>query len=264
MEFPLTDYLNRIGLCAIPVPDWEGLRQLHHAQFFSIPFENLDIQLGRPIELDPGKLIDKLIYGRRGGYCFELNGLLLLALKALGFEARPILARVHLSTPPSGRTHQINAVQLKSETWLVDAGFGAGGPRIPMLLKDGWTQVQDDSGFRIKKFEPYGWMMQSWESAWKDSYTFDEELVTERDIEMANFFTSHSPQSHFTTMRTVSLPLAGGRISLRNQTFTRIQKNVKQVRELEESETMDVLVREFGLKLDATFSQFKPVSPDPY
>jgi len=252
MKFPLAHYLDRIGLDATPAPDLEGLRQLHHAQFFSIPFENLDIQLGRPIELDPDKLIDKLIYRRRGGYCFELNGLLLLALKALGFEARPILARVHLGTPPSGRTHQINAVQLKSETWLVDAGFGAGGPRFPILLEDGWSQMQDDMGFRIRRFEPYGWMIQSWEYGWKDSYTFDEELVTEKDIEVANFFTSHSPQSHFTTMRTVSLPLAGGRISLQNQTFTHIQKGVKKERELEESETMDVLARKFGLELYTT------------
>ena len=81
MEFPLTDYLQRIGLDSVPAPDWEGLRHLHHAQFFSIPFENLDIQLGQLIKLDSRSLIDKLIYKQRGGYCFELNGLLLMALE---------------------------------------------------------------------------------------------------------------------------------------------------------------------------------------
>ena len=162
MKFPLTDYLNRVGLDSAPPLDWEGLRQLHHAQFFAIPFENLDIQLGQPVKLDSRTLVQKLVHRRRGGYCFELNGLLLMALEALGFRARALLARVHLNDPPSGRTNQINAVQLGPETWLVDAGFGAGGPRFPMLLEDGWSHMQDGFGFRISRKDPYGWIMQSW------------------------------------------------------------------------------------------------------
>ena len=259
MDFPLTDYLQRIGLDSAPAPDWEGLRQLHHAQFFAIPFENLDIQLGQPIRLDSRTLIEKLIYRQRGGYCFELNGLLLMALETLGFRARPLLARVHLNDPPSGRTHQLNAVQLGSETWLVDAGFGAGGPRFPMLMKDGWSQIQDGFGFRVLKQDPYGWIVQSWESSWKDSYSFEEGWVSGPDIEVANFYTSHPPQSHFTTMRTVSKPTAGGRISLQNQVLTIIEGDSKQMFEVEESETLSVLAREFGLDLVVRFSDFKPV-----
>jgi len=260
MEFPLTDYLQRIGLDSAPAPDWEGLRHLHHAQFFSIPFENLDIQLGQLIKLDSRSLIDKLIYKQRGGYCFELNGLLLMALEALGFSARPLLARVHLNDPPSGRTHQVNAVQLGSETWLVDAGFGAGGPRFPLLMEDGWSHRQDGFGFRVLQNDCYGWIVQSWESSWKDSYSFEEGWVSGPDIEVANFYTSHSPQSHFTTMRTVSKPTGNGRISLQNQVLTTLNGDSKQVREVEESETLDVLAREFGIDLPVRFSDFIRVS----
>ena len=259
MEFPLADYLQRIGLDSVPAADRQGLSQLHHAQFFSIPFENLDIQLGRLIKLDSRSLIDKLIYKKRGGYCFELNGLLLMALETLGFSARPLLARVHLEDPPSGRTHQVNAVQLGSETWLIDAGFGAGGPRFPMLMKDGWSHMQGGVGFRVLRKEPYGWIVQSWESSWKDSYSFEEGWVSGPDIEVANFYTSHSPQSHFTTMRTVSKPTDNGRTSLQNQVLTILHGDSEQVREVEESETLDVLAREFGLNLTVNFSDFRPV-----
>lgn len=259
MKFPLTDYLHRIGLDSAPSLDREGLTQLHRAQFFSIPFENLDIQLGKTIRLDPEALVEKLIHRRRGGYCFELNGLLLMALKALGFKARPLLARVHLNDPPSGRTHQLNAVQLGSETWLVDAGFGASGPGIPMLLKDGWSHMQDGYGIRISKKHHYGWIMQSWESTWKDSYSFEDSWVSAADIEVANFYTSHSPQSHFTTMRTISKPFTGGRISLQNQVLTVIQGDSKRVLEVDESETLNVLAREFGLDLAVEFSDFLSV-----
>lgn len=259
MGFPLADYLRRIGLDSAPAADLGGLTQLHHAQFFSIPFENLDIQLGRDIKLDPESLIEKLIYRNRGGYCFELNGLLQMALEALGFDSRPLLARVHLNEPPSGRTHQINAVRLESDTWLVDAGFGAGGPRFPMRLEDGWSLEQEEFGFRIARDKSYGWMVQSRESSWKDSHSFEENPVFGPDIEVANFYTSHSPQSHFTTMRTVSRPTRSGRISLQNQQLTTIEAGSKRVRELQEAETLGLLSREFGIDLDVSFSDFKPV-----
>jgi N-hydroxyarylamine O-acetyltransferase len=138
----LDAYLARVGLSAAPGVDENGLRELHDAQFHSIPFENLDIHLGREILLDPESLSKKLVGKLRGGYCFELNGLLLLAMNALGFTARPLLARVHLGDSPTSLTHQISLVSLEGRDWIVDAGFGAGGPRRPYLLKSGRTTEQ--------------------------------------------------------------------------------------------------------------------------
>lgn len=260
MRFPLTDYLHRIRLESAPTADLEGLKQLHHAQFLNIPFENLDIQLGRPIRLDTRSLVEKLIYKRRGGYCFELNGLLLIALQALGFQANPLLARVHLEDPPSGLTHQVNAVQLEAGTWLVDAGFGASGPRFPLLLEDGWSQLQSGFGFRVMKSDPYGWMVQSLDPTWKNSYSVEERRVFGSDIEVANFYTSHSPQCHFTTTRTVSIPTDDGRISLHNQVLTIVRGGSSLVHELAESETFAVLAAEFGIDLEAKFSDFKSIA----
>ena len=92
-DFPLPQYLERIGLKEFPKPDEEGLRQKHAIQASSIPFKNLDIHLGRLISLKPEGLVAKLIFGKRGGYCFELNGIYHLAPKGPGFSVQPVPAR---------------------------------------------------------------------------------------------------------------------------------------------------------------------------
>jgi N-hydroxyarylamine O-acetyltransferase len=206
--FPVADYLERIGLPSIPRADEAGLRALHRAQFFTIAFENLDILLGRGIHLAPEALVDKLVERRRGGYCFELNGLMSLALEAFGFATRPLLARVHLHSPPSGRTHQINLVTLGSRAWVMDVGFGGGGPRAPMPLEEGRIEEDDGLAYRLIAREPWGYMMQTREQdVWKDSYSFDLSVATPADIRVGNHFTSTSPDSLFTRTRTISLPV---------------------------------------------------------
>lgn len=106
-QFPLDEYCTRIGVPSSGMPTVDRLEELQRAQVYTIPFENLDIQLGRGIDLTPSYADDKLIRRQRGGYCFELNGLFLRALTAAGFEARALLGRVHLSGEPTGRGHQL-------------------------------------------------------------------------------------------------------------------------------------------------------------
>jgi N-hydroxyarylamine O-acetyltransferase len=260
--FAWDEYADRVGLAATPRPDETGLHDLHRAQFHAIPFENLDIQLGREIGLSPAELCTKLVRRRRGGYCFELNGLLLLALRHLGFTARPLLARVHLHGPPTGRTHQLNAVTLGDRTWLLDAGFGAGGPRRPMLLEDGWEATGDFWGYRLERRAPWGWLMSSREDgAWRESYSFDLGHVEPGDIAVANYYTSHAPDVHFTRLRVVSRPTADGRISLRNQLRTRLFGGETLIDEIPPGPpTLAYLADEFGIVLDADFADFRPVA----
>jgi len=96
-------YLARLHYAGSVRPTEDRLEVLHRAQAYTIPFENFDILLGRGIALEPAALCDKLVRRARGGYCFELNGLFLLALRAFGFDARALLARVHLTGTPTGR-----------------------------------------------------------------------------------------------------------------------------------------------------------------
>ena len=123
----LDAYFERIGYSGPCEPTLGVLNAITLAHTSAIPFENLDVLLGRPIALDPASLVDKLVRRRRGGYCFEQNGLLLIVLEALGFQAVPISARVRWQrprdfTPP--RTHLFLRVELDGESWLADVGIG--------------------------------------------------------------------------------------------------------------------------------------------
>jgi len=262
MAFDLQAYLARVGLERTPQSDMEGLAALHRAQFFSLCFENLDIHLGRGVDPDPAKVFEKIVRKGRGGYCFELNGLLLEALRACGFEARPLLARVHLEDPPSARTHQLCLVEIEGMKWVADAGFGGGGPRHPLLLEEGSSFDDGVQACRLAHHESWGWMLQTRDKGqWKDSYSFGLGLVTLNDIRMGNWFTSTSPNSHFTRMRTVSRPTEEGRVSLRDLELTTVTRGESIVQEIEPGPAyMKVLKTHFNLEIDADYEDFQAPS----
>lgn len=252
-------YLARVGLSARPQPDEVGLHALHRAQFYTIPFENFDIQLGRGINLDPQHVFTKLVQHRRGGYCFELNGLMLRVLRQLGFAARPLLARVHLEAKPSGRTHQLNLVELAGRPWVVDVGFGAGGLRCPLPLELGRIEEGSDGAFRFVAREPWGFMMQTREQGqWRDSYSFDLSDVTDADIAVGNHYTSTSPATHFVRNRIAGLPQVGGRVTLRDFTVTESDGDEKTTREVPAGpQYLAELAATFGIALDAEYADLR-------
>lgn len=253
--FKAAPYLQRIGLKKPPVVNKTGLTELHHAQFFHIPFENFDIQMGKSINVDKQYIFEKLVNNKRGGYCFELNGLLGMALQHFGFKVRPLLARVHLGPTPSGRTHLLNLVELEEGPWIIDAGFGAGGLRSPLPLKEGIYEHPTGNKYSLELQAPWGWMMRTFDKGeWKDSYSFDLEYVTPEDIELGNFYTSHSPNTHFTQIRTASKPTENGRISLRNFTFTEIKHHEVIMREIEDGPGyLDFLKERFDIELNINY-----------
>jgi N-hydroxyarylamine O-acetyltransferase len=174
--FDLDAYLQRLNYSGVVHPTEEGLEALHRAQVYTIPFENFDILLGRGISLEPAALCDKLVHRARGGYCFELNGLFLLALQAIGFEARPLLARVHLHVvdPPSGREHQLSLVTLRGRHWIADVGFGSFGFHAPLPFELNHPTSHDGLTFRLVEAEPFGIMLQILKKGhWLDLYSFD-------------------------------------------------------------------------------------------
>src|SRR5215471_9883357 len=133
----LAGYFQRVGYKGRFQPDLALLSALTAAHTRSIPFENLDVLLGRPISLEPDALFQKLVAERRGGYCFEQNGLFLEVLRELGFQVAPLSARVRLQrprdyTPP--RTHVFIRVELNGESWLTDVGVGALSLTSPLRL----------------------------------------------------------------------------------------------------------------------------------
>lgn len=261
-ETQLDRYLARVGLDRRPAAGEDGLHALHHAQFTTLPFENFDIQLGRPIRLGQDDLLAKLVDHRRGGYCFELNGLMLMVLHSLGFTARPLLGRVHLHEPPSGRTHQVNLVEIGGRSWIMDVGFGAGGPRCPLPLDTGHVSEGSGWAFRLVDREPWGFMMQSRiDGAWRDSYSFDLGHTTPADIVVANHYTSTSPLTHFVTNRVASFPMPDGRVSLSDFTLTWVIGQDHREQTLAPGPSyLQVLARTFGIELDATYDDLRPVA----
>jgi len=224
--FDLGAYLERIALKLPPAADAEGLETIQRSHRLTIPFENIDIRLGRGISLDPAHVFEKLVHRRRGGYCFEQNGLFLRALHALGFDARPLLARVWLNAadeiPP--RTHTLNLVQIDGTAWIADAGFG-GSYTPPMILTEGFEAAAPDGAtFRLSNDKRHGWMLERQAEpgdAWHPQYSFTLDEIVPADLELANHWTSTRPETLFTSATLVTLCLPTGFASLLDRHYHR-------------------------------------------
>ncbi len=242
-------------------PTEDRLEALHRAQFFSIPFENFDILLDREISLEPEVLFDKMVTRPRGGYCFELNGLFLMALKSFGFDARPLLARVHLSGIPSGRGHQIALVTLQGRQWITDVGFGNHNLRAPLPLELDQPKTRDGFTFRFRDAQHFGTMLQYLAGGgWQDLYSFDLGHVYPADITYGNYYTSTHPNSFFTFVRVAALPVPDGTITLYNNTLKTSTADKVQEHELAEGQPyLDALKTHFGIELDAPYEALTPL-----
>jgi N-hydroxyarylamine O-acetyltransferase len=254
-------YLKRIHHF-VPVRLTEdGLGALHRAQICAIPFENFDVLLGRGISLEPAKVFNKLVRKARGGYCFELNGLFLMALQAFGFKARALLARVHRHGAPSGRGHQISLVTVQGREWIADVGFGSPHLPAPIPLELGYAATLDGREFRLAEAGPFGTMLQTLnDGVWQNLYSFDKGYVCQGDIAYGNHYTSTHPDSFFTFARVAALPSPGGRISLFDRTLRISTADTDQVAELEEGRTyLDALKYHFGIELDISYEALPPL-----
>jgi N-hydroxyarylamine O-acetyltransferase len=259
--FPFDEYCERTGAAPTGANTLERLAELQLAQLRAIPFENLDIQLGRGINLDPLHVLNKLVRSRRGGYCFELNGLFLRALHSVGFSARALLARVHVSGAPSARTHQVTLVDVGDRQWMVDVGFGGQCPQVPMPLEPDTETDNFGTPYRLREHE-LGFMLQNRSGdEWLDLYSFDLTPVVAADIQCGNHFTATHPASFFTTSRIASLPYEGGRTTLFNFTCTATRDGEVHQEEFPDApEFLDALERVFGIELDAEYPELAAIA----
>jgi N-hydroxyarylamine O-acetyltransferase len=249
--FDLDAYLARVRFTRSPRADEPTLRALHRAHVQAIPFENVDVRLGRPIRLDLTALQEKLVHRRRGGYCFEQNTLFLHALRAIGFDADACEARVR---PESGqvlpRTHMVLVVRTGAGSWLCDVGFGADGLLEPARL-DATEQVQGVLAFRVSREGPLH-VLQSRgaDESWVDGYAFLPEARYPTDFEVANWYTSTWPQSRFVLTTTAQRATAEERHALRGLRLTSRTRRGTSERQLSHGELGGVLRTLFDLDLD--------------
>ncbi len=163
-------YLERIGYSGPLDASVETLRSLHLANLYTVPFENLDILRSRPIELGNAELFDKIVTRRRGGFCYELNGMFCALLRELGFPVTMISAEV--AREAGGFSPEFDHLALLvdlGEPWLVDVGFGDGF-HLPLRLNADAQQDQDGRAYRFvadgeyqvlqRRRDPDGWISQ--------------------------------------------------------------------------------------------------------
>jgi N-hydroxyarylamine O-acetyltransferase len=195
----LDAYLRRIGHPGDTAPTAATLSELHRAHVAAIPFENVDILLGRGIDVALESIQAKLVRGGRGGYCYEHGLLFAAALERLGYGVERLLARVGglELDPPRARTHMTLLVHVDGERWLADVGFGSGLLRPLPFAADG-PQRQGGWTFRLDALGPHAWELRERRAGeWATLYGFDDQRQHFADVVMSNHFTSTFPRSPF-------------------------------------------------------------------
>jgi N-hydroxyarylamine O-acetyltransferase len=192
----LASYLGRIGYDAAPAADFATLQQLQQAHLTHIPYENLDVQLGRRVTLDPKDAFTKLVTQRRGGWCYEMNGLFAWALEAIGFGVMPMVGAVMRAERGASAigNHLVLAVDLE-QPYLVDVGLGD-GPSEPIPLREGFYR----QGWRTLQLEqlPDGWWrFHNFKTALAPSFDFQHRPADWAVLQQRCHWQQTSPDSRF-------------------------------------------------------------------
>ncbi|MEU6867236.1 arylamine N-acetyltransferase [Streptomyces sp. NPDC046876] len=247
-------YLDRLGIAGPLEPTAETLRRLHRAHALTIPFENLDILLGRGIDLDVDAMQDKLLRRRRGGYCYEHNMLFAVLLERLGYEVTRLYARPLLNAPkPLPRTHLVLSVAVGDETYLADVGFGDDGPLEPLLVADGTVCDQGGWVYRLARVQGSDkeWVLSlRREDDWFPLYWYTTTPHHHIDCVVANWYISTHSHSPFTGRVFLEDIAEDRRLNLnhRKLTLTRSDGTV-EVRYVVDEEVRELLDRQFGIEL---------------
>lgn len=244
-------YLERINETR-KEPSLKYLRNLHRSHLLHIPFENLDIHYRNKIILDYSRIFDKVITQKRGGFCYELNGLYYHLLSNLGFDSYLISARVKSQeTGDFGKDfdHMLIVVRLDQKEWLVDVGFGD-GIMYPKELKTGVVQMDYTNYWKIHKDVDGELYLQSSDDSnhfeTKMKFTLDEKQIIQF-MEMCEFHQS-SPQSPFTQKKLITRLTPEGRVTLTDRSLKiRSLGNTEETPLMNEDEFLSKLEQFFGI-----------------
>ena len=256
---PVPDYLARIGYAGPTSPTLENLRALHHAHMLAVPFENLDIALGRKIVVDQDVTVRKVVQLRRGGFCYELNGAFAALLRALGYSVTLLSARVSRQTGGEGPEFDHLALRLDlrddgSEAWLADVGFGDSflePLRLdPNYFAGGREHVDRAGHFRIVNLDERLHMQKIVDGNWKDQYSFTLQPRVLNDFAEMCHYHQTSPKSSFTQSSLCSRATPEGRITLSNMRLITTSSGERTERVIgSDQERREILRLQFGITL---------------
>lgn len=244
-------YLNRINFQSKPEVSKAALFELQHRHLLHIPFENLDIHYHTPIELDLQKIYQKIVPSKRGGFCYELNGLFNELLQAIGFDTFLISARVH---GENGRyspefDHMAIVATVEGRSYLVDAGFGKFSLEPLEIVLDA-PQTDPAGVFMVDRYEAGYYRVSSQENGnWSPEYIFKLEERQLADFEPRCAFQQSSEDAHFTRKKVISIARPNGRITLNNDTLKIAEGGEVRTVEFEETEFERYLETYFGVVL---------------
>ena len=238
-------YLARIGASDLPGDGAAALRDLQCRHLQTTPFENLSIHLGEPISLSAGDLFDKIVTGRRGGFCYELNGLFASLLTALGFEVTLLGGGVY---GPRGLGPPFDHLALLVDGWLVDVGFGRHSA-YPLRLESGVDQPDPCGTFTVNTL-PDGDIDVLRDGA--PQYRLETRPRTLSDFGPTCWWQQTRPGSHFRKSPVCSrLTTTFGLITLADHTLIRSDGGDRKETVLVDDEELLTAYRDhFGIVLD--------------
>lgn len=261
MGFDLAGYLDRIGYQGSASADLDTLRDVVAAHGRSIPFENLDPLLGIPVaDLSADALTDKLVTRRRGGYCYEHNGLLGYALDELGYGVDRLAGRVvwmkEPDAPLPALTHNVLAVTVPGEAgrFLVDVGFGGQTLSSPIRLQTGAVQQTRHEPYRLIELATRG--APEYELAaqvrgqWQPLYRFTTVPQPRIDLEVGSWYVSTHPGGIFVVGLTAALVTDDARVNLRGRNLAiHRHDGTEKIRFDTAAQVLDALTERFGVNL---------------
>lgn len=259
-------YFARIGHDGSTTPDLQTLSAIALRHPLAIPFENLNPLLGRPVPLDVPSLQQKLLREGRGGWCFEQNVLLGTVLRALGYRVTGLAARVMWNMPPAAimpRSHMVLLVDLDGRPYIADAGFGGLTLTAPLRLKADVEQETPHETFRLVRADGMFVLQARIGGEWRPLYRFDLQPQMLADYEVASWYLSTSPRSHFLTTLIAARAYPDRRHNLRNTDLAIHHRDGYTERRILASgaELRDALERLFGIAVpngpeaDAAFAR---------
>jgi N-hydroxyarylamine O-acetyltransferase len=255
-SFPdwLTRYFNRINLTVPTDTSAKTLAEIHFAHANVIAYEMLDVFLGTVPSFDMTEISDKLISGRRGGGCTQMNGLLAVVLESLGFSVRRSLSAVSRENGVVNlSTHMVLLVYADDEEWICDVGYGYRGFLYPLRLLHNAQSVQGIHEYRVLRVAELMWSIQYRRGGqWINMYVMRDASYGADEFVVGQFFNSYSPLSPFKNNLVCARPSLQGGCYLVNNVLVSI-KNCVRTRRVVRSlwELVEVLEEYFDIELSA-------------
>lgn len=216
-------FLKRIGMDpATPVEHTCAfLGRVQTQCVLSIAYENLDILSGKPLSLDRDALYDKIVTRGRGGYCFELNGLLTHMLREMGFPVSERFARfLRGETDVPMRRHRVAIVHFDDADYLCDIGVGQVAPRLPLKLQPGLVQTQNGETYKFERDPQHGWVLYDLhDSAWRQYISFTDDPQYDVDFLQPSFFCEAHPASPFNKKPIIAIKTPDGRRTMDGRVY---------------------------------------------